>query len=686
MAGHVRRKSSPRAAALVATGVAAVLLRLAPAEAATAPLIATVRCGDGNGDGRVTVADALAALRSSVSLPSRCTPLSCDATGGADGIRATDALLLLRVAVGVASPSALRCPSAARLWNEQALDAIRLDLPRPPVHARNLFHLSVAAWDAWVAYDQGGAAQPLLFHEKPPVLPDADTARSTAISYASYRVLWQRVAPSPNAATSRAALDATMASLGLDPAYDSLAGDSPADVGNRLAVTILAFGDSDGSNEAGNYADTTGYAPANEPLDPESRGTTMADPNRWQPLSLRDPQSQNGIPLPNKVQSFVCPHWGGVTPFALQPFDPGTPPRLGAGDDAAWQQAAMEVLRHSGTLDPADAVVVDASPASRGNNPLGTNDGHGHARNLFTGRPYTAQPVLRADLARVRAEYWADGPRSETPPGHWNLIANRVADDPRFQRRLAGKGAEVGSLEWDAKVYLALNGALHDAAIAAWGTKGATDSARPISMIRWMAGHGQSSDPLLPSYDPRGMPLEAGVAELVTPETSAPGQRHAALADHVGEVAVRAWRGPRAASAEAPAGVDWILGEDWMPYQASTFVTPAFAGYFSGHSVFSRSAAEVLTAITGSAFFPGGLAEVRAAAGDFLRFEQGPTTDVVLQWATYRDAADDAGASRIDGGIHVPADDFAGRIRGERIGKDAWSRAQLLFGAGQAAD
>ena len=42
--------------------------------------------------------------------------------------------------------------------------------------------------------------------------------------------------------------------------------------------------------------------------------------------------------------------------------------------------------------------------------------------------------------------------------------------------------------------------------------------------------------------------------------------------------------------------------------------------------------------------------------------------------------------SRIDGGIHVPADDFAGRIRGERIGKDAWSRAQLLFGAGQAAD
>ncbi len=43
--------------------------------------------------------------------------------------------------------------SVARKWNEQNLGAIRLDIPHPPVHARNLFHVSVAMWDAWAAYD-----------------------------------------------------------------------------------------------------------------------------------------------------------------------------------------------------------------------------------------------------------------------------------------------------------------------------------------------------------------------------------------------------------------------------------------------------------------------------------------------------------------------------------------------------
>ena len=52
------------------------------------------------------------------------------------------------------------------------------------------------------------------------------------------------------------------------------------------------------------------------------------------------------------------------------------------------------------------------------------------------------------------------------------------------------------------KLYFALNGAVHDAAIAAWGVKGYYDSARPISMIRYMGGKGQSSDPDGPAYDP----------------------------------------------------------------------------------------------------------------------------------------------------------------------------------------
>ena len=115
-----------------------------------------------------------------------------------------------------------------------------------------------------------------------------------------------------------------------------------------------------------------------------------------------------------------------------------------------------------------------------------------------------------------------------------------------------------------------------------------------------------------------------------------------------------------------------------MPYQLPTFVTPSFQGYVSGHSTFSRAAAEVLTGITGSPYFPGGLAERTLTAGSF-RVEAGPTADVVLRWATYYDAADQAGQSRLYGGIHVQADDFTGRIIGTSCGKDAWTLAQGYY-------
>jgi len=98
----------------------------------------------------------------------------------------------------------------------------------------------------------------------------------------------------------------------------------------------------------------------------------------------------------------------------------------------------------------------------------------------------------------------------------------------------------------------------------------------------------------------------------------------------------------------------------------------------SGHSTFSRAAAEVMTGMTGSSYFPGGMFEETLAPG-FLKLEQGPSALVKLQSATYYDAADQAGISRIYGGIHVTADDFAGRRVGARVGKAAWAQAQRYF-------
>ena len=290
----------------------------------------------------------------------------------------------------------------------------------------------------------------------------------------------------------------------------------------------------------------------------------------------------------------------------------------------------------------------------------------------MTGERYEPNVVAYGDFARVLAEFWADGPKSETPPGHWNVLANSASDArDAADLRVLGEGDPVDRLSWDVHMYLALNGALHDAAITAWGTKREFTASRPITLIRWMAMNGQSSDPDQPSYSPDGLPLQEGVSELITRASSAPGERHHHLRWFVGEVAVLGWRGEPGDRANEVGRVDWIRAKEWIPYQRRTFVTPAFPGFISGHSTFSRAAAEVLTRFTGSPWFPGGLGQATFTAGSYLVFEDGPAAEVTLQWGTYQDAADQAGQSRVYGGIHIWPDDSVGRELGYEVGNDA---------------
>ncbi|TML47240.1 MAG: vanadium-dependent haloperoxidase [Actinobacteria bacterium] len=556
------------------------------------------------------------------------------------------------------------------------LDAIRRDLPAPTTHARNLFHVSAAMWDAWAAYDP--KADGYFVTEKHRAA-DVKAAREAAISYAAYRALLWRYAYGANLRVTFDELTKTMRSLCYRIDFTSTKGNSPAALGNRIAAAVIAYGKNDSSLERLHYADES-YAPVNAPLVVSQPGTALHDPTFWQPLALDQTVTQNGLAQPGKVQTFVGAQWGHVRGFALAPsrkgvpIDPGPPP-IGTPEDAAYKQAAVAVIRMSSELDPADSQTVDIGLDARGDNPLGTNDGHGYTVNPVTGLPYASERVLRGDFGRVLAEFWADGPNSETPPGHWNVIANTVSDSPQLASKI-GPGA-ANRLEWDVKLYFALNGAVHDAAIAAWGLKREYQSVRPISMIRYLAGQGQSSDPNLPSYNSEGLPLVPGLIELITKQSSAPGQPLAALADHVGEIAIRAWRG-NPQDPGTTSGVGWILGERWVPYQKPTFVTPAFPGFVSGHSTFSRAAAEVLAAYTGSPYFPGGLYEQTFAPG-YLKFEGGPSKPVTLEWATYYDAADQAGISRLYGGIHIAADDFAGRRIGSRVGKQAWALAERYF-------
>lgn len=614
--------------------------------------------------------------------------------------------------------------SIARIWNEALLEAIRGDYARPTVHARNLFHTSIAMYDAWAIYSD--EAQPYLVGNQvnnfsstlSDFTPNEDitTSRRKAISYAAYRLLSHRFKNSPSATSSQVKFDLLMNQLGYDINFKDVnyqEGNAAA-LGNFIAQTIIEYGFIDGAREQSGY-DNAHYVPVNDPLAPVAPGNpTLSDPNRWQSLSLDTFIDQSGNLITGTTIDFLSPEWGDVWTFAMKDnvkqvyqrdgnnysvyHDPSPPPYMDSSNSLstlAYMEGFLQVAIWGSHLDPSDGVMWDISPKSIGNIPLdllptsyndysnfyklvdGGDIGQGHSVNPITNASYESQIVPRGDYTRVLAEFWADGPDSETPPGHWFTILNHVSDHSQLVKKLEGQGEVLDHLEWDVKSYFIMGGAMHDSAIAAWSVKGWYDYIRPISAIRYMADLGQSSDNTLSNYHPNGIPLKQGYVEIV--ENGDP------LAvrnpEHLGKIKLYTWKGHDYISDTDTdqAGVGWILAEDWWPYQRPSFVTPPFAGYVSGHSTYSRAAAEVMTLLTGDAFFPGGMGEFVARKNEFLVFEEGPSVDVLLQWATYRDASDQCSLSRIWGGIHPPADDIPGRFIGEKVGKEAFNYAKPYF-------
>ena len=608
--------------------------------------------------------------------------------------------------------------SVARLWNEVLLESIRNDYARPTVHARNLFHISAAMYDAWAAF--ASVEEPWLLGSSRSghsckfsggvANTEVREAQEEAISFAAYRLILHRFSRSPGRGTIVRDADVLMSFLGFDKSVTNASStlDNPATLGNHIASCYKAMGMIDGANEQLDYSNVK-YRPVNGPLRPEEPGNPdIVNLNRWQPLSLIEFIDQSGNPS-SAEPSFIGAEWGSVESFALKEstltiyerdgqeywvyHDPGKPPFIGGNSSDEYRWGFERVAVWSSELDPQDEVQVDISPLSIGNisaypetfeeykafyeDGLSSEFNLGHDLNPNTGLAYASQLVNRGDFTRVLAEFWADGPDSETPPGHWFVILNEVSSHPDLSKQLGGTGPVLDGLEWDIKAYFALGGAMHDAAVAAWGIKGWYDYVRPISAIRAMSDRGQSSHPDEASYDSLGIGLLDGYIELIDSDDPLAGDSE----EHVGKIKFYAWRGPDSvndASVDV-AGVGWIRAENWWPYQRPSFVTPPFAGYVSGHSTYSSAAAEILARLTGSEYFPGGMSRFEIPANHFLKFERGPSTAMTLQWATYKDAADQCSLSRIWGGIHPPHDDIPGRIIGRQVGIDAFAEAELFF-------
>lgn len=569
---------------------------------------------------------------------------------------------------------------------------------------------------------------------------DREAARRETMSFTAYRLLSARYSLSPHGGAALIRFQELMKKHGYDyrDHNTDYASGSPAALGNYLGQCILQMGQLDGSNEQGDYH-TQAYKPVNPALDVALPGpSALPDPNSWQPLKLKVAIDQDGyqmleckcagkrlIDLIGSVdpsgrpvtssQTFQGPEWGHVHPFAMGTSDlqvyqrdghdypvyhdpgPGFLPRLdvndgGTSQDYMWSFAL--VAAWSAYLNPNDGVQWDISPRSVGNVQrypqnlaelrafyhlkTGQDAGTGRAVNPRTGQPYAPQIVPRGDYLRVATQFWSEGPNDETASGHWFALLNYVSDQPGLVKKFNGQGAVMTDLEWEVKAYFVLAGALHDAAIAAWGSKGWYNGIRPISAIRYMASLGQSTGRKLGFYHPAGIPLIPGQIALVKAGDPLAGSRK----ENVGKIKINAWKGPFAVTDtfRQTAGVGWILAENWLPYQVKTHITPPYAGYVSGHAAFSVAAAKALTLLTGDEYFPGGLGEFSVPAnGHFLRLEKGPGVDIILQWATYRDAADQASLSRIWGGTNAPFDDIPGRLMGAKVGTAAFQFAKGYF-------
>jgi hypothetical protein len=335
-------------------------------------------------------------------------------------------------------------------WDEQLLASVRANPAGtgPTVTARALGILHTATYDAWAAYDPVAKATQPNGNTKQPVSSDpaVDKAnKSKAISFAAYKTLVD-LFPSRQSIFAQQMTDLTYTNFATDMSAAAM-------VGNKAADAVISFRHADGSNQtnSGNsvtYPDpcTTNCYQAKNTWDK----VTQEGMWHWQPLCVLTQagvdqwNTGNQIPLtpgqcetpssPSSpyytVQKPLHPQWGNITPFGPQdPYPPQFP--LKGPPTLA-----------DGSYDPTDV-----------------NTALSDTSNL-------------SDVSKAKAEYWADGPKSEFPPGHMALFAQAMS---RMRQN---------TLDQDVKLFFVLGNALMDASISAWASKYQYDFWRPTTAIR----------------------------------------------------------------------------------------------------------------------------------------------------------------------------------------------------------
>lgn len=329
---------------------------------------------------------------------------------------------LLFLVLGVPCADSTPVLSIVTRWTETALQGVRDAKLGAPMVSRALAMVHTCMYDAWAAYDERAVGTQLRGALQRPASERTAANKEKAISYAALRAL-EDVLP----VDTDSAYVPLMKQLGYDPKDHSTDIETPTGIGNVACAAVLEFRHHDKSNQLGDlaqgpYSDWSGHAAVNTPATVPARAAA-ADANHWQPLTYVD---SNGNLV---LQRFVGAQWCFVTPFALskgEEFREALGPGPAKYGSAEYQQQAEEMIALSGGL---------------------------------------------TDRQKMNSEYWADGPNSEQPPGHWLRIALFVS------------ARDHHTLDDDVKMFFALTNAMLDAGIAAWDAKRAYDSVRPVTAI-----------------------------------------------------------------------------------------------------------------------------------------------------------------------------------------------------------
>ena len=504
-----------------------------------------------------------------------------------------------------------RSPTISVLWDRAAQQAVINAVVGPTVASRVYGMVHTAIFDAWAAYDEQAIATQLGDDLQQPKPEITKANKSEAMSYAAYRVL-SELFPS-----EVEAFDQLMAELGYDPSNTTTDTSTAAGIGNVSAQALIEFRRGDGFNQLGDnpngtlgvpYSDISGYKPLNS-LD------ERVAIDRWTPERVpidAEPGTEK------RLQQFLTPHWGDVTPFALKSSDQFRP---SAPEPFLLVDGSVDLEVGTVTLEDGEVVDIDASLVGTVINPA----------FIAQAEKLVEVSANLTDEQKLVAEFWEDGGGTSFPPGTWMTFGQFVS------------ARDNHTLDKDAQLFFALGNAVFDAGIATWEAKVFYDYARPVRAIRDLGELG-----LIGEFD-----------------------------EDLGGYTIEAWQpGER---------TQRILATDFLPYQASGGdPSPPFSEYSSGHSAFSAAGAEVLSLFTGSDELG---ASVTFTLGE-SRFEPEitPVEEVTLEWETFSEAADEAGLSRIYGGIHFDDSNLNGRVLGRAVGETVFEQAQFYIQGGKVLD